>query len=43
MGEKSNISESAQQIHSQNSYMLLRRVSTKVGQRIVKFQILDYS
>ncbi len=34
-------SDSTHQIHSQKSCILLGRVSTKVVQRIVKFQILD--
>ncbi len=45
MGEKiSNAisSESTLQIHSQKSCILLRRDPTKVVQRIVKFQILDF-
>ncbi len=35
-------SESTHQIHSKKSCILLGRVSTKVAQRIVKFQILDF-
>ncbi len=41
MGEK-NSSESTYHIHSQKICILLGRVSTKVDQRIVKFQILDF-
>ncbi len=45
MGEKiSNdiSSESTHHIHFQKSCILLGRVSTKVAQRIVKFEILDF-
>ena len=36
-------SESTHQIHSQKSCILLGRVSTKVVQRIVNFQILGFA
>ncbi len=45
MGEKNSndiSSESTHQIPSQKSRILLGRVTTKVVQRIVKFQILDF-
>ena len=44
MGEKNaNISENTHQIHSRKSYILAGRASTKVIQRIVRFEILDFA